>query len=335
MERTARKRETAMGVSDLHIVSKVPAGAELKEITLTELAKRLGLEPSEVPLLERSIEDTLKNMTVGDVHATTSLSNVSVAYLQGEDDDGEEEGAEEEEDAKKANEEHDEHGRFASGTGGGGGSTADSHLAALMGAGADRGKFETAHAALAGDKSMKVGDLKRVAASFRGGHIHGSGATRADVLGSVRDLFTQHARFQNKIKRDELRLDLAVTKVDPEQRKIFGWASVCSLDGKLIIDKQGDIIYVADLEPAAHDFCLYSRTQGDMHTDIGVGRLIENMVFDQSKREAGIMAKDDKGRVIDGWWVGFLVDDDGVWQAHKDGRRPEFSIGGRARREEA
>jgi hypothetical protein len=140
--------------------------------------------------------------------------------------------------------------------------------------------------------------------------------------------------IEESYKRDELRLDLTVAKADPDQRKIFGWASVCSLDGTLIIDKQGDIIHVADIEPAAHDFCLYSRTQGDMHTDIGVGRLIESMVFDQSKRDAGVIAKDDKGRVIDGWWVGFLVDDDGVWASHKRGERPEFSIGGRARREE-
>jgi len=47
------------------------------------------------------------------------------------------------------------------------------------------------------------------------------------------------------------------------------------------------------------------------------------------------IAKDDQGRVIDGWWVGFLVDDDGVWEAHKRGERPEFSIGGRAKREPA
>lgn len=321
-----------MGVSDLHIVSQVPAGSTLVEITLEELAKRLGLDPTEVPLLERSIEDALKNMTVGDVHATTSLKDVSVAYLQGEDDDGEQKEEDEKDgDAKKANEQHDDHGRFAAG--GGGGSSADSHLANLMGAGTDRGKFEAAHTAMAGDKSMKVKDLMAVAGKFRGGTIYGGTPTRDKVLHDINTQFTAHARFQNKIKSYEVRLDLTVTKVDPDQRKVFGWASVCSLDGKLIIDKQGDIIYVADLEPAAHDFCLYSRTQGDMHTDIGVGRLIENMVFDQSKREAGIMAKDDQGRVIDGWWVGFLVDDEDVWASHKRGERPEFSIGGRARRE--
>lgn len=234
VERAAVEWETTMGVSELHIVSEVPAGAELKEITLDELAKRLGLEPGETALLERSLEDTIKTMTVGDVHATTTLNNVSVAYLPDE---------EEEDDGKQK------------------------------------------------EKDAKVG------------------------------------------KSTDVRLSFVVTKADPDQRKVFGWASVCAFDGKTVVDKQDDIIRIQDLEGAAHDFCLYSRTQGDMHTDIGVGRLIESMVFDADKRAAGVIAKDDKGRVIDGWWVGFLVDDEGVWGAHKRGERLEFSIGGRAQRE--
>lgn len=319
-----------MGVSDLHIVSVVPAGSSLVELTLEDLAKHLGLEEVDVPLLKRTLEDAAKNLTVGDVHATTSLKDVTVAYLQGDDDgDEEEDGVE----AEKADQDRDDHGRF---TGSGGGDKISGHAAALNGAGTDRPKFEAAHAALAGDKSMKLDDLKAVAGKYLHGHIHQSGATRTHVLDQMARDFTANARFHNKIKRgdDEVVFDLTVTKADPDQRKVFGWASVCAFDGKLVVDKQGDIINVADLEPAAHDFTLYSRTQGDMHTDIGVGRLIESVIFDQAKRDAGIIAKDDQGRVIDGWFVGFLVDDDSVWESHKRGERPEFSIGGRARREE-
>lgn len=243
VERAAVEREASMGVSDLRIVSEVPAGAVLTEITLDELAKRLGLNPTEVALLERSLEDAVKNLTVGDVHATTALTNVSVAYLP-EDGDGKE-----------------------------------------------------AEAAKA--KAKKDAEEKEARA---------------------RALLTK-------------RFDFTVTKTDVDQRKIFGWASITAFDGKTVIDKQDDVIDIQDLEGAAHEFCLFSRTQGDMHTDIGVGRLIECMVFDAAKRAAGVIAKDDAGRVIDGWWVGFLVDDDGVWQAHKRGERKEFSIGGRAQRE--
>jgi hypothetical protein len=215
-------------MATLTILSEAPVGATTKEITVDELAKRLGLSAED---LEARLE---KNLTVGDVHVSTALTTISTAYVQGEDDGGEKE----------------------------------KEKARLAGAAAKR-------------------------------------------------------------------FDLKVAKADPDQRKIFGWASVAAFDGVLVVDKQDDIIMIADLEKAAHEFTLYSRTQGDMHTDIGVGRMIESVVFDQAKREAGIVAKDDQGRTIDGWWVGFLVDDDGVWEAHKRGERPEFSIGGRAQREPA
>jgi hypothetical protein len=306
-------------MAKLTILAEAPVGSTTKEITFDELAKRLGLPAAD---LEAQLE---KNLTVGDVHVSTALTTISTAYLQGEEDDGDED-----EETEK-NDNHDERGRFASGSGGGGGDGAGAHLNNLMAAGTDRPKFEAAHTALSNDKSMKLGDLKAVAAGFRGGHVSSSKDTRSDILGAIRRSFTEHARFHEKIKS----FDLDVRKLDPDQRKIFGWASVAAFDGVLVVDKQDDIIMIADLEKAAHEFTLYSRTQGDMHTDIGVGRMIESVVFDQAKRDAGIVAKDDQGRTIDGWWVGFLVDDDGVWDAHKRGERPEFSIGGRAQREPA
>ncbi len=67
-----------------------------------------------------------------------------------------------------------------------------------------------------------------------------------------------------------------------------------------------------------------------MHEDIGTGRLIESTIHNAERRKCGIVAKDELGRVIDGWFVGFQVDDDGVWASCKSGERPEFSIGGKA-----
>lgn len=116
-----------------------------------------------------------------------------------------------------------------------------------------------------------------------------------------------------------------IKKADPDQRMIFGWASVVTKDGKPIIDKQNDIIPVDELEKAFYDYVLYSRDQGHMHSRTGVGRMIECMVFTKQKQDAlGI----DLG--IEGAWVGYLVDDDAVWAAHKRGELPEFSIGGAA-----
>lgn len=118
---------------------------------------------------------------------------------------------------------------------------------------------------------------------------------------------------------------LDIKKADPDQQLLFGWASVVEKAGRPIIDKQGDIIPVWALEPAAYDFVLHSRDQGDMHRQVGQGRLVESMVFTTDKQKAlGI----DLGMV--GWWTGFKVDSPDLWKSIRAGERPEFSIGGQA-----
>lgn len=130
-------------------------------------------------------------------------------------------------------------------------------------------------------------------------------------------------------EEDELekqwKLPLRIKKYQPDQQLIFGWASVVEKDGKAIIDKQGDVIPVEELEHAAYEFTLNSRDGGDMHARRGVAKLVESMVFTAEKQKAlGV----DLGQV--GWWVGFKVHDPELWAAHKRGERPEFSIGGAA-----
>lgn len=116
---------------------------------------------------------------------------------------------------------------------------------------------------------------------------------------------------------------LNITKMDSDRQQVFGWASVVEKGGNPIVDKQGDVIPVEELEKAAYDFVLNYREQDDMHAGGPTGRCIESMVFTMEKQEAlGI----DLGQV--GWWVGFQVDDPALWKAHKEGKRPEFSIGG-------
>ena len=156
-------------------------------------------------------------------------------------------------------------------------------------------------------------------------------------------------------------LPLDIVKTDRDRQLVFGWASISSVGGELIVDKQNDIIPEDELENAAYEFVLYvqepddmkvarylkendpslsaqfsldieKRTGaglGDMHERMGVGRLVESMVFTKQKQDAlGI----DLGLV--GWFVGFKVDDDGVWKRIKAGELPEFSIGGKAVRSE-
>lgn len=121
-------------------------------------------------------------------------------------------------------------------------------------------------------------------------------------------------------------LPLTVKKFDQDQQLVFGWASVVEKDGMVVVDKQGDIIPPLELEKAVYKYVIDSRDQGDMHDRVGVGKMVESMVFTKDKQMAlGI----DLGMV--GWWVGFRVDDNDLWAAVKRGERPEFSIGGASR----
>lgn len=131
---------------------------------------------------------------------------------------------------------------------------------------------------------------------------------------------------------DDFVTEVQIAKVDAPQGIVMGWASVSSVGGVEVIDKQGDIVPVEELEKAAYDFVLTSRAQGDMHETIGVGKLIESMVYTPEKKAAGIRPPlDGAGREIMGWWVGFKVEDPGTLQKIRAGERPEFSIGGSAR----
>jgi hypothetical protein len=158
------------------------------------------------------------------------------------------------------------------------------------------------------------------------GHHRLAGAwLRGDT--SARVKFKDLDPVSNVMKRAPLdwSLPLDIRKVAPDQQLVFGWASVIEKNGVLVVDKQGDIIPVSAMEPAAYDFVLYSRDHGDMHEQTGAGRLIESMMFTVEKQAAlGI----DLGMV--GWWTGFKIDSPELWGAYKRGERPEFSIGGSA-----
>lgn len=123
-----------------------------------------------------------------------------------------------------------------------------------------------------------------------------------------------------------------VAKADADHRLLFGWASIVEKDGRLVIDKQQDVILPDDLEKAAYDYVLSSREMDDLHTAPSTGRLVESMVFTKEKQEKlGIhgMLKNSAGEVLDtAWWCGWYADCDDMWAAIKSGKRPELSIGG-------
>ena len=129
-----------------------------------------------------------------------------------------------------------------------------------------------------------------------------------------------------------MRISGKIQKADDDQRLVFGWASVAAdRDGVPVVDSQGDVISISELERGAYNFVEFYREGGEMHERTGVARLVESMVFTPEKFAAmGISA----GTLPYGWWLGFRVLDEDVWQKVKSGRYSMFSIGGRAVREE-
>lgn len=123
--------------------------------------------------------------------------------------------------------------------------------------------------------------------------------------------------------------EINIYKLDEDKKIVFAWASVIEENGEQLVDKQGDIIFEEDLENAAYNFVLNSRNAGEMHIKkSGIGRLIESVVFTKEKQKAlGI----DLGKV--GWFVGFKIDNDEVWEKIKKGDYPMMSIGGKGKRE--
>ena len=123
---------------------------------------------------------------------------------------------------------------------------------------------------------------------------------------------------------------LKIMKSDDDKHLVFGWGSVAvRADGEEIVDYQEDIVEPEELENAVYEFVLYYRSSGEMHERGGIGRLVESVVFTKEKI-AAIGIPD--GLLPIGWWLGFKIDDDEVWEKIKSGEYDMFSIEGTAQR---
>lgn len=125
---------------------------------------------------------------------------------------------------------------------------------------------------------------------------------------------------------------LSIHKSDDDKRLAFGWANVSiTAGGKEIVDWQDDMIDPEELENAAYKFVEFYREGGEMHERGGCAVLVESVVFTEEKMAAmGI----EKGTLPVGWWIGFHVTDDEVWEKIKSGEYSMFSIEGQAERVE-
>lgn len=136
--------------------------------------------------------------------------------------------------------------------------------------------------------------------------------------------------IEKKSAENVIKGKFKIMKSDDDKMLAFGWANVSMrINGELIEDWQSDIIEPEELENAAYNYVLFYREGGEMHERGGAAVLIESVVFTEEKMAAmGIPA----GTLPVGWWIGFKVTDEEVWQKVKDGTYPMFSIEGEAER---
>ncbi len=123
---------------------------------------------------------------------------------------------------------------------------------------------------------------------------------------------------------------LQVQKVDQDLGLVTGWASVVTdTAGNPVVDLQGDIIPVAELEKAAQEaFADGGRGKGgDMHERTGVCDIVESLVLTKAKRQALQL-----GDGPEGWVVTLKVNDPELKAQVKSGAKLELSIAGEAER---
>lgn len=112
---------------------------------------------------------------------------------------------------------------------------------------------------------------------------------------------------------------------DDDQRLVFGWAAVATVDGETLVDRQGDAYESTDvIEKAAYEFMEDSRVGGDMHVRKGIGHVVESFVLTKAKAASMGLAEPR----LEGWFIGMRVTDDGVWDRVKKGELTAFSIAG-------
>lgn len=127
---------------------------------------------------------------------------------------------------------------------------------------------------------------------------------------------------------EKFSINVVIKSVDEDQRLVYGWASVAEENGVAVVDGEGDVIDIADMQIAAHQFNTDVRLGKMGHQGGKVSELVESVVFTKELQKAlGIDLK----KV--GWLTCFKVLDDDVWAKVKSGDLPAFSIGGRAVRE--
>ena len=184
--------------------------------------------------------------------------------------------------------------------------------------------------ALAGGKSMslKIDAVKAICPPCAK-HMRSYGVSKIRVGGKA-GVPTELRKAIKKLGR-LFHVKLPILKTDAKAGTFTGWASVVTREGgRPIIDADGDIIPIADLEKAAQDAFLRQTGAGRvgvMHFVVGAADLVESMVVTSEKRE-----KLGFGPGPEGWAVTFRTTDPELKRQIEAGELGELSIRGTANR---
>lgn len=119
-----------------------------------------------------------------------------------------------------------------------------------------------------------------------------------------------------------------ILKRDDEERLVYGWAYVSTVNGQLSLDHSDEFIRPEQLAKATTNFMLSMRTAKRMHSGDAVGEVVHSLPITKDIATALGLETDREG-----WVVAIKVYDDQVWQDVKSGKLPAFSIGGSALKE--
>jgi len=178
-----------------------------------------------------------------------------------------------------------------------------------------------------GDPNMEIRrDDPKARANFRARHSCDSKKDKTSAGYWSCRMWEADTTVSETTKADEA---MKIIKIDEDQRIIYGWASVTTYNGELVVDLQGDVIKTDTLHKSINEFMKGVRVGKLNHSGEQVGQIVHS--FPMSKEIcAALGIQSDK----EGWITGYHVTDDALWDKVKSGDYAEFSIGGRAQKQE-
>lgn len=137
------------------------------------------------------------------------------------------------------------------------------------------------------------------------------------------------AAIMHDIMEHDVTKHATILKSDDESRMVYGWASVSTVKGELVVDSQGDTLAPDEMVKMADRFMASVRTAKAMHAGEGIGEVLHSMPLTADVAKAFGIESDREG-----WMIALKVHDDKIWGMVKAGTLSELSIGGRAGKRE-